>query len=313
MKTLHSFGNREVAEYEIEDAVCPDNGILVKTKLVGICRSDAAQFAGLEKGVPLGQFGHEGLGEVIDIGPNFKSDRSEEIELGDLVATWSDPAYAEFYPAKPNEFVKVPEIAPEYILQPAACATNIYRQTKKFMERMGLNREDILLLGSGFMAVIIGEICKAENQNLIVVGRANSEIWQDIVEVKYDTVDDLLATDPGKFSVIIDISSKAENFHKITSDLAAHEALIVYAGTPTEPVTTNFFENCWQCQTIIMPSPRNSDFNDAMAMTRDLITEGKLNTKRLWTKGYNRETEFEKAFIDAADRPEGYIRGFLKY
>lgn len=315
MKYLHCIEPGVIEDMDIPDQSCPEDGILVQTVMTGVCRSDIANFMGLEP-MPyngeLGKWGHEGLGCVVDIGPKFKSDRNEKIQVGSFVATWSDPAYADFYPALPNEFVVIPEASPKFILQPVACAINIYLQTKKFMERMGLEGE-ILLLGSGFMATIIGEVAVAEGQDITVVGRANAEIWDDLGVPRYDSVGFLRDVTNRKFKIIIDISSKAENFHLIHSTLAEHEALIAYAGTPTEEVSTNFFENCWACHTFIMPSPRNSDFNDAMAKARDLIIEGKLNTGRLWSKGYNRETQFIEAFQDGAHRPHGYLRGYLKW
>jgi len=313
MKCLHSYGNNIVEEYDIPTPKCPNNGILVKTLMTGVCRSDIAQYQGLEKGVPLGVFGHEGLGQVIEVGKNFVSDRDEPVFVGNIVSSWSDPAYADFYTAKANEFVIVPEASPKFILQPVACALNIYFQTRKFMKFMGLTDQEILLLGSGFMATIIGEASKAFNDKFTVVGRANADVWDELKINRFDSVGSLQDATHRKFKVIIDISSKAENFHFIHSSLAEHEALIAYAGTPTEDVQTNFFENCWACHTFIMPSPRNSDFNDAMAMARDLVIQNKLDTERLWTQGYDRYTEFKQAFSDGAFRSPGYIRGYLRY
>lgn len=312
MRYLHSYGNKEIDEYELVPAECTDTGILVKTKLVGVCRSDINQYLGNEEGVPFGMFGHEGLGQVIDIGKDFASDRNEPVKIGDYVSTWSDPAYADYYTAEPNEFVVVPEAKPEFILQPVACAINIYQQTLKFMKKLDIAEDEILLLGSGFMAVVIGEAAKLDNIKLTVVGRANSDIWDTLGHVRYDTTKDLVAV--GKeFKVIIDISSKAENFYHISTDLASHEALIAYAGTPTEDVKTNFFDNCWACHTFIMPSPRNSDFNDSMAKARDMIIDGNLNVSKIWTRGYDRNTEYTKAFEDGANRPVGYLRGYLRF
>jgi|GEM_PF-3070528 len=310
MKYLHSYGNSIVEEFDLDKPECPVNGILVKTKLVGVCRSDINQYLGNEEGVPFGMFGHEGLGQVAEIGPSFKSDRGEEVKVGDYVSTWSDPAYGDYYPAQPNEFVIIPEADPKYILQPVACAANIYRQTKKFMKMMEISGP-ILVLGSGFMSTVIAELAIAEDQEIAVVGKANAEIFEDLGVERFNSLEqkDFLEV---KRKVVIDISSKADYFYSLP-EIVLDGGLIAYAGTPTENVVTNFFENCWQCHTFIMPSPRNADFNDAMAMSRDFIMAGELDTARLWSEGYDRKTDFKHAFEDGANRPKGYLRGYLQW
>jgi hypothetical protein len=43
------------------------------------------------------------------------------------------------------------------------------------------------------------------------------------------------------------------------------------------------------------------------------IEFGKLNVDNTWTRGYNRNTEWEQAFADAVNRPAGYNRGYIKW
>ena len=316
IRYLHAYGDRKIVFSEIDKPSCPDNGVLVKTIMTGVCRSDVAQYLGDEKGVPFGMFGHEGLGEVVEIG---KDCHKPGLKIGSIVSTWSDPAYADYYPAKMNEFVIVPEAAPKYILQPVACAINILMQTIKFMERMDLVGEEILLLGTGFMSTIIGDAAKARGIDMTIVGRANTEKWDSLGFKRYDTSAELCDEIKNKtrknFSVVIDLSSKEENFYAISETLAGDEALICYAGTPMSDVKTNFFANCWKCHTLIMPSPRNRDFNDSMAESAKLIEAGVLDTDKLWTCGYTRDVEADVilAFEDGSDRTPDYIRGYISW
>lgn len=313
-KTLHSFKAKQITETEWNRPEMTDDQIEVKTIFCGVCRSDIGSYNRWEdmpctsedNPTGIGHFGHEGLGEVTRVGKNITG-----VEIGDIVSTWSDPAYSDYYYAKQNEFAVVPEASHKYILQPVACAINILHKTRLFQDTMGYNEHPILLLGTGFMSIVIGQYCKANKLDLIVVGNSNKEIWSDMGYYLYSIEE--VKKGFGPFKVIIDLTSKAEMYEVISKELAALEALICYAATPSKPVTTNFFENCWNCHTLIMPSPRNSDFGMIMEWTSKLVEMGVLNTDILWSAGYNRNDmkEVKKAFEDGTKRPAGYLRGFI--
>lgn len=314
-KTLHSFKANQITETEWDRPEMADDQIEIKTLLCGVCRSDVGSYARWEH-MPytdaenpngkIGGFGHEGLGEVVRVGKKVTG-----VKVGDFVSTWSDPAYADYYYAKQNEFAIVPEASHKYILQPVACAINILHKTRLFQETMGYNEHPILLLGTGFMSIVIGQYCKANKIDLIVVGNSNKDIWNSMGYYLHSIEE--VKNAYGPFKVIIDLTSKAEMYEVISKELAALEALICYAATPSKPVTTNFFENCWNCHTLIMPSPRNSDFGMIMEWTAKLVEMGVLNTDILWSAGYDRNDmkEVKKAFEDGKNRPNGYLRGFI--
>jgi D-arabinose 1-dehydrogenase-like Zn-dependent alcohol dehydrogenase len=311
MKTIHSFGANSIFE---DDWVKPEINHLqieVKTMMAGICRSDIGVYGGFEKAMPRGMFGHEGLGIVTKVGKFVHS-----VKEGDFVATISDPAYAEYYNATIGEFVKVPEIAPKYIIQPTACAINIINKTlsykavniknKTLSYKAKFQDSPILLLGSGFMSIIIGQWMSYIGQPLEVCGNNNKEIWSDM---GYELKD--INNLGKKYDTVIDLTSKAQNFYRF-KDLVNIEGLICYAATPFEPVTTNFFDLCWNCNTIIMPSPRNIDFEDSMIQAVQLIEKGIIKPDILWTHAYKR-SEYKKAFEDGLGRIPGYFRGYFDF
>jgi len=318
-KLLHLTKPGLVEEYTWDLPNMAADQILVKTKMTGVCRSDIGNYGGLEampysskenpNGI-IGTWGHEGLGTVVAIGRNIF-----DVKVGDFVATFSDPAYSDYYLAKFKEYVKVPELSPKYILQPCACGINVFLETRRFMQYMKYQNETILLIGSGFLSTIIGKTSKAMIQSepysfsdIEVVGNANKEVWDSMGFKRYDNINQVNK----KYKVIIDLSSKPENFEKII-ELSDVEALVCYAATPTKPITTNFFDSCWKGMTYILPSPRNKHFIDAMEMGRIMIETNKLNVDSMWTKGYNRDTEFKQAFNDGLNRPAGYSRGYIEW
>lgn len=301
---MHSDGNRKIEILEWDKPEINDDQIEVKTVMTGICRSDIAAYNGWEDPMPLGMFGHEGLGIVSKVGRNLNS----KIKEGDFVATWSDPAYGEYYNADYNQFAKIPGLYHEYLMQPVACAINIFMQTQKYIDFLKYNNERILLIGSGFMSLIIGQL----TNNIDIVGKSNLHFWEKFNKNIYS---DFKQLPQNKYKVIIDLSSKAENFYKITDELSEVESVLCYAATPFTPVKTNFFKNCWNCHTIIMPSPRNTDFNKSMEYGVEKIQSGELNTKILWTKSYEafNLTDMVQAFKDGTNRDENYLRGYFKF
>ena len=315
VKFLHSFGLNDINEFEDDLPEMRSDQIMIETKLCGICRSDILAYSGHETPMPLMTQGHEGLGVVVKVGSKLKN----RVKEGDIVSTWSDPAYADYYYADEKQFTIVPEISSKYILQPVACAINIFEKT--LVQRgitMANYNEKILLIGTGFMSVIIAQYAKFTNCILTIAGSANKEHFNKIGFEPIPLIDirrKVIEKEEKRYTTIIDLSSKAENFYIITKELAALEALICYAATPTEEIKTNFFENCWNCHTFIMPSPRNKDFPDMMTMTCNLIQCNQIDPSFIWTKGYDRHNieEVKQAFEDGTHRTPDYVRGYLKW
>lgn len=316
---LHSFSHNQIEDVPFDLPEMRADQIKIETKLCGICRSDIGSYARWElmpyasKSNPdgiVGTFGHEGLGIVVEVGSKLIN----KVKVGDIVATYSDPAYARYYYASEHEFTIVPEINPKYILQPVASAINIAAKTMR--EVYSINHKwgsEILLIGTGFMSIIIGQYFKYYEVPYTVVGSSNLNLWKSLLDKEPINIDTLLQSGK-KFNAVIDLSSKSENWNKITK-LTNTEGVICYASTPTTPVITNFFDNCWECHKIIMPSPRNSDFSVYMKEACDLIKIGELDPTFIWTKGYDRNDidDVKNGFEDGKNRSSIYVRGYLQF
>ena len=167
-KLLHSFEAKQIGEYEWEKPEITADEIEIKTLLCGICRSDIGSYNRFElmpytdeanPNGKLGGFGHEGLGIVTKIGANIT-----DVKVGEMVSTWGDPAFAYYYNVKKGEYAIVPEASPKYILQPTACSINIAIKTLLATAKLNDNLEPkILLLGSGFMSLVIGQYFLSQN------------------------------------------------------------------------------------------------------------------------------------------------------
>jgi D-arabinose 1-dehydrogenase-like Zn-dependent alcohol dehydrogenase len=315
--TLHSFNTGSIEEVVWERPHINPDEVVVETKLCGFCRSDVGSVARFEA-MPysdaenpngkIGGLGHEGLGVVVEVGDNVT-----DIKVGDVVSTWGDPAFAYKYNVKANEAIQVPEVSPKYILQPTACSINIAMKTIDACSKINsCHSPKILLLGTGFMSLIIGQYFKNCNIQFDVVGSANKRDWHELY-IQLKTIDQVAGN---QYDAVIDLTSKAANWDLIADlNLLKPEGILCYASTPYTPVTTNFFKQCWNCYTIIMPSPRNSDFDQIMRKTALLIRLGAINPAPYWTKGYARSSmdEVLQAFTDGLNRTPDYIRGYIDY
>jgi threonine dehydrogenase-like Zn-dependent dehydrogenase len=302
-KILVTVGQGHFEEQDWERPKCGPNEIAVKSVLTGVCRSDIDMMQGNFGPLPTHMSGHEGLGQVIEVGADIK-----HVAIGNYVATRGEPAYADEYNVRADEFVVVPSADPKYILEPVACGINllmqpielIYQRTDRSLNHLTPSKR-LLILGSGFLAWVAYNTIKIKQLEfeVDVVGSSNKDIWGDI-----------LNDHPfGKYDVIIDLSSSNILFNDVP--IFNDDALIIFGAQ--KEVKTNFAPMLWKAVTMVFPSPRNPKFIRCMKDAEQWITSGILNVDKFWTRGYNRDTEWQQAFNDGADRPINYSRGYIKW
>jgi threonine dehydrogenase-like Zn-dependent dehydrogenase len=250
--------------------------------------------------LPLEMQGHEGLGQVTQVGTNVAG-----VKVGDYIATRGEPAYADHYNVKINEWVRVPEASPKYIIEPVACGINLVEQDLRAVCDRSGPESRCLIIGSGFLGWIAYHtllLTHVEFASIEVVGKSNVEMWQ-----KYNGV---LVDKPQyeQYNVIIDIT---ERNTVMEQDLLAPGALWIMACEKKPALVTNFGQLLWKAITIIMPSPRAKTFHHCMKLAVDWIERGDLDVDKFWTRAYNRNTEWQQAFEDGVNRPEGYSRGYI--
>ena len=292
-KLLYTDGTGQFQETEFHLSQLELTSIRVRSCLTGICRSDIDMMQGNFGILPLPMQGHEGLGQVIQIGANV-----EDVKVGDYVATRGEPAYADVYDSKEKEYVKVPEVHPRFIIEPVACGINIIEQPfHEIVKRSGPGKR-LLILGSGFLAWVAYNTIKINQLDfdITVIGNSNKDIWEDKLSSSYS----------GTYDVVIDLSS---NSYVFDCPIVNNQALIIFGAQ--KQVSTDFGNLLWKACTMIFPSPRNTEFYSCMQDAVYWIQTGKLNVDKFWTKGYNRDTEWQQAFRDGLSRPKNYSRGYL--
>ena len=298
VRLLRTYGDGKFVEEEWTKPEPTDNEIEVKAVMTGVCRSDIDMMTGKFPTLPAHMNGHEGLGIVTRVGKNMLN-----VFEGDYVATRGEPAYADYYNVRKHEFISVPEAEPKYILEPVACGVNIIKQQIDMIA--GKNHGRCLIIGSGFLAWVAYNTIKLEYikfETLEVWGNSNKELWAK---------EGVLVSEPSldQYDVIIDIR---EHDLVLKRNLLAPRGLWVIAAEK-DPITTTFGQLLWNANTIVMPSPRHPGFIESMSNARIWIQTNNLKVDSFWTKCYNRNTEWQQAFEDGLNRPQGYSRGYIKW
>ena len=276
----------EPGDYEIE----------VKAFMTGVCRSDIDMMQGNFGPLPLHMQGHEGLGVVTKVGKNIGM-----TQVGEIVATRGEPAYADYYNVRANEYVTVPEASPKYILEPVACGINLIDQAKQEIDkRQGVNSK-MLILGSGFLAWVAYHTMRLNGfiYQVDVLGSNNLELWG------YK----LLLGTSDSYDVVIDLSGK----YSLGTDINLNNNALIIDGVGKAVSKQEAQAQLWKAVTTIKPSPRNAQFIDCMYFAKHWIENGYLEVDSFWTRCYNRNTEWQQAFADGKDRPNGYSRGYIKW
>ena len=292
-KILQTIGQGVFTETDYDIPALKPNEICVRSVMTGVCRSDIDMMAGDFGPLPLHMQGHEGLGQVVAIGADIKN-----VKFGNYVATRGEPAYADYYNVRDKEFVVVPEAEARYILEPVACGINIVNQPmREIAERSGPGKR-LLILGSGFLAWVAYHTIFLNHLDfeVTVVGRSNKDLWQDRLVQDYS----------GRFDVVIDLSSRMDVFEQ---DILNNQSLVIFGSQ--KQVSTDFSNLLWKACTMIFPSPRTDGFHNCMLDAAYWIENGDIQVDNFWTRGYNRNTEWQQAFADGTNRPAGYSRGYI--
>ncbi len=294
VRLLYTTGNgkfEETRTYNIPDTKSDE--IRVRAVMTGVCRSDIAMMNGTFGPLPLHMQGHEGLGQVIQTRKNC----IEGVRVGDYVATRGEPGYADEYNVKAEQYVKVPEADPKWILEPVACGINCIVQATQHYNN---ESKTALILGSGFLAKIVHQTLKKTfpSIRIDVVGSSNK---------KYFT--NLHSSVPNKtYDVVVDLKDNDTVFN---TDCVNENALVIMATEKSKPISTDFSNLLWKACTMVFPSPRANTFHLSMILARNWIQDGSLVVDDLWDRGYSRETEWQQAFEDANNRNGNYGRGYI--
>ena len=302
VKILHTLGNGVFEEAEFALGELDASDIHVRAVMTGVCRSDIAMMNGDFGPLPIHMQGHEGLAQVMTVGSGVSG-----VQPGDYVATRGEPAYADEYHVKPEQWVVVPGADPKWILEPVACGVNCVLQARHAiaLQTTTTPLPRACIIGSGFLAKIVLRTFAIlfPDISVDVIGKSNEEWFGDQGH-------SLLIDFDGTYDIIVDLKEDDRVFN---TDCINENAIIIMATEKPEGIDTTLANMLWKAVTIIFPSPRAPTFYEAMICARNWQLDGKLVLDNFWDRSYNRTTEWQQAFEDANNRTGNYGRGYIQW
>jgi D-arabinose 1-dehydrogenase-like Zn-dependent alcohol dehydrogenase len=296
VKQYYTTGNRDILQKDWDKPDITHNQIEVKSIYTGVCSSDVSMYKGQFPLLPTEMHGHEGLGEVTKIGRSIF-----HVEVGDIVATRGEPAFAEYYNAPVGTFVRVPEADPKYILEPVACAINLGRAAKL------REQSKVCIIGTGFLAKCLYEYIVDElTVKIDVIGRSNSRYWYHEAEANLINFIDAPADN---YDVVYDLSTKAEHFEQITVN---ENGTYVVGAEKDSEVSTNFSKFLWNNVTIKCPSPRDPHFISCMKQAEEYVKRGIIMPEDSWTHEYSSD-KIDVAFAENINKKPSMGRSYIKW
>ena len=299
---LYTLGNGVFEEAKYSPGKLDAQDIHVRAVMTGVCRSDIAMMNGDFGPLPIHMQGHEGLAQVMAVGSGVSG-----VQPGDYVATRGEPAYADEYHVKPEQWVVVPAADPKWILEPVACGVNCVLQARHAiaLQTTTTPLPRACIIGSGFLAKIVLQTFRILHPDISVdvIGKSNEEWFGD-------NGAPLLIDFDGTYDIIIDLKEDDRVFN---TDCINENAIIIMATEKPEGIDTTLANMLWKAVTMIFPSPRAPTFYEAMVLSKTWIADGSLTVDNFWDRSYNRTTEWQQAFEDANNRIGNYGRGYIQW
>ena len=297
---LYTSGNGVFEEAKYSPGKLDAQDIHVRAVMTGVCRSDIAMMNGDFGPLPIPMQGHEGLAQVMNVGSDVSG-----VQPGDYVATRGEPAYADEYHVKPEQWVVVPEADPKWILEPVACGVNCVLQARHAiaLQSTTTSLPKACIIGSGFLAKIVLQTFRILHPDISVdvIGSSNQEWFGDNGAPPLTDFD-------GTYDIVVDLKEDDRVFN---TDCINENAVIIMATEKPAGIDTTLANMLWKAVTMIFPSPRAPTFYEAMVLSKTWIADGSLTVDNFWDRGYNRDTEWQQAFEDANKRIGNYGRGYI--
>lgn len=296
VKQYYTTGNRDILQKDWDKPDITHNQIEVKSIYTGVCSSDVSMYKGQFPLLPTEMHGHEGLGEVTKIGSSIF-----HVEVGDIVATRGEPAFAEYYNAPVGTFVRVPEADPKYILEPVACAINLGRAAKL------REQTKVCIIGTGFLAKCLYEYIVDElTVKIDVIGRSNERYWFHEAEAN---LINFIDAPNDNYDVVYDLSTKSQYFEQITVN---ENGTYVVGAEKDSEVSTNFSKFLWNNISIKCPSPRDPHFISCMKQAEEYVKRGIIMPEDSWTHEYSSD-KIDVAFAENINKKPSMGRSYIKW
>jgi len=291
IKTIYrglKIGQVELVTVDRDLEIRKPDEVLIQGKMCGFCKSDLETIL-YKNNVSVETFGHEGLGIVVD-----KGTAVDQFKVGDVVSTFGDGCYGDYYKVNDWQLAKVNESGPNFIVQPLATMLNVAKW---------INLADsVLINGCGSNALLLAKILKRKGKEFDFAGNHNLE--------KIKELGGCVPVTDGEYDVVVEISGK-QGAYSFLIDFLRNEGLLLAAANPEKPELLNLFKYSWKAVTVIFPSPRNFSFRGDFQTAASLLNEGSIRLNDIFEKGYFRNDTLQLQSAVQDKLSHKVIKGYL--
>jgi threonine dehydrogenase-like Zn-dependent dehydrogenase len=304
-----------------------DSQVLLKVLSCGVCSSELPVYSGEVIGTPgvsfrykeyPADFGHEVVGEVLEIGATVKNIRVGSIVTG---LTYSGCGFSTYFIEESNMLIEVPDTDQEnavYALgEPLMATVNILNQ-------MSLEfGADVAVIGDGFMSLLlIAAMGRYPLKSLVVVGHHEERL---LLAEKYGATRVINSNVEDPWPIVMDISQgkgvdiSVEYAGTSSSlQLAAsvckpkQRAQLVLAAAYDNKLPFSIGNYLQNRAPVLIPAYPNHSTNQIEDLKRGIFgyTSGIFPMKELITHSYGLNNVHD-ALEDCINRSKGYIKGII--
>jgi len=285
--------------------------VLIETKANGICKGDVALFTGrVQVSYPF-SFGHEPAGVVSKVGSGVKG-----LQEGDVVACLGYPTYQRHFVSHTGRVVKVnspPADLSLLVSEPLACAVNCVHGMEM---RPG---DTIALIGCGYMGLLIVQALPMWEVGRLVIADINTGNLALArffgAEETYDPREtDLraLAKEMGGFDIVIEASGAPGTLRLATNLARVGGKLVIFGWHHGESLIPTSQWHMLGLKVLNISPMYSPNFDVEFRVAAAMLAQGRADQGRLITHRYG-FADCQRAFEEAVNRPEGYIKGVVVF
>ena len=317
-KTMDSAVLAAPGKFEWQKIAVPEpenDEVLIRLDGCGLCASNIPMWEGRDwfnYPIKAGSPGHEGYGIIEKTGAKVTG-----LFPGDRVAALSYRAFAEFDVAKADQVVKIPEtLTIPFPGEPLGCAMNIFKRSDI---RSG---QTVAIVGAGFLGLLLVRLAQSAGARVIAVSRRpfsletaqklGAEIvFMDEQQKVIDTVQQL--TKGNWCDRVIEATGK-EGALNLAAELTRIRGKLIIAGFHQDGFrNVNMQLWNWRGMDVINAHERDpAEYINGIHAAVDAIEKGIIRPEELFTHQFQKE-EINDAFRALTERPEGFIKGILKF
>ena len=296
--------------------------LLIRVDGCGVCASSLPIWQGrpwFTYPYPDGVPGHEGWGEIIDIGDGLnRSSLPTQLDCGQKVSFLSDNAFASHVAVAPENIVPLPTLLHDrpFPGEAVGCALNIFRRADISAGQW------VAIIGAGFLGLLLVQLAVAAGSRVVVLTRrpTGRELAKKFGALECFDTDDwwgngqkIMGLTEGRGCERIIEATGLQFALELATEIIAEYGRLVIAGYHQDGLRqVNMQQWNWRAIDVINAHERDPRRSmQGIVDGIDAVREGRIQLDCLLTNRFSL-AGLNDAFRMLEERPEGFIKGWVE-